>query len=234
MYRDRSLFLPFSTADSALQTEDKMADPSELTPREIVVFDFDGTITTRDTFALFLRYYAGLAGWSWRIAMLLPTFLLYGLRIIDRNAVKRAVIRRFFKNANKDTLDATARRFAAEVIPELIRPQAQTKLDAHKTDPESLYICSASITPYLEAWAESQGIKHVLATELAEHNGTYTGEIQGWNIWGPGKIQRIEAEFGEFPFRIREAYGDSRGDRELLHAADVSHFKPFRLNELRD
>ena len=26
---------------------------------EITVFDFDGTITTKDTFALFLRYYAG-------------------------------------------------------------------------------------------------------------------------------------------------------------------------------
>ena len=211
-----------------------MTDPSEQTLREIVVFDFDGTITTRDTFALFLRYYAGVLGWAWRIMILLPVFFLYGLRIIDRNAVKHAVIRRFFKNADQQTLDTKAAQFAAEVIPGLIRPQAQAELDVHKNDLESLYICSASITPYLEAWAKAQGIKHVLATELAEHNGTYTGEIKGWNIWGPGKVRRINAEFGDVPFRIREAYGDSRGDRELLHAADVSHYKPFRLSELRD
>ena len=30
---------------------------------------------------------------------------------------------------------------------------------------------------------------------------------------------------------IAEAFGDSRGDREMLHAAEVSHWRPFRLNE---
>jgi len=35
--------------------------------REIVVFDFDGTITTKDTFALFLRYYAGAFVWFVKI-----------------------------------------------------------------------------------------------------------------------------------------------------------------------
>jgi len=42
---------------------------------EIVVFDFDGTITTRDTFALFLRYYAGSPLWLINITRLLPTFI---------------------------------------------------------------------------------------------------------------------------------------------------------------
>ena len=31
---------------------------------EITVFDFDGTITTKDTFALFLRYYAGTVSYT--------------------------------------------------------------------------------------------------------------------------------------------------------------------------
>ncbi len=196
---------------------------------EINVFDFDGTITTKDTFALFLRYYAGTPKWAAKILILLPIFSAYGLKIIDRNAVKAHVIRRFFKNALKDKLDSKAEQFATDVIPNLIRPQAQACLNTKKLNPESLYICSASIAPYLRAWGRTQDIHNILATELDSDGSRYTGEIKGWNIWGEGKVRRILAEFAPQPVRIMEAYGDSRGDRELLHAAKASYYRPFRL-----
>lgn len=198
-------------------------------PAEITVFDFDGTITTKDTFALFLRYYAGTPKWAAKILTLLPIFSAYGLKIVDRNTVKIHVIRRFFKNAMKDKLDARAEQFAAEVIPGLIRPQAQACLETKKLSPESLYICSASIAPYLRAWGRTQNINNILATELDSDGDRYTGEIKGWNIWGEGKVRRILAEFAPNQVKIMEAYGDSRGDRELLHAAKASYYRPFRL-----
>lgn len=197
--------------------------------REIIVFDFDGTITTKDTFALFLRYYAGTIVWFGKILTLLPIFAAYGLRIIDRNAVKAHVIRKFFRNAPVEALDLKAKKFAKDVIPGLIRPDAQKALDVHKKTPESLYICSASILPYLKAWGEAQNIHNILATELEQDNGLYTGRIKGWNIWGNGKIRRILAEFAPNTIKIKEAFGDSRGDKEMLHAAEVSHWRPFRL-----
>ncbi len=198
-------------------------------PIKITVFDFDGTITTKDTFALFLRYYAGTLGWAIKILTLLPIFGAYGLKIIDRNTVKIHVIRRFFKNAVIERLDAKAAQFASDVIPTLIRPQAQACLDDKKLAPESLYICSASIAPYLRAWGKDQDIHNILATELESDGNRYTGEIKGWNIWGEGKVRRIMAEFAPKQVKIMEAYGDSRGDRELLHAAEASFYRPFRL-----
>ena len=208
-----------------------MSSSSTFTPREIVVFDFDGTITTKDTFALFLRYYAGSTRWAINLLKLLPVFIAYTIKIIDRNAVKAHVIRRFFRGADVDALDAKAQEFAENVIPPLIRPLAQVELDARKTSPESLYICSASISPYLRAWGIQQNIHNILATELESQNGRYTGEIKGWNVWGDGKTRRIFAEFAPDTVRIKEAFGDTRGDKEMLHAADVSHWKPFRLSE---
>ena len=203
------------------------ADTAE--PIEIVVFDFDGTITTDDTFRLFLRYYAGNLKWTANILLLLPIFIGYGLKAVDRNQAKIHVMRRFFKNASVAKLNARAAAFATEIIPSLIRPQAQACLDSKKTHTESLYICSASITPYLRAWGESQNIHNILATELETDGDRYTGEIKGWNIWGEGKMRRILAEFAPHPVKIMEAYGDSRGDREMLHAAEASFFQPFRL-----
>ena len=212
-------------------------------PPALIVFDFDGTITTRDTFALFLRYYAGTLSWAGKICRLLPTFAAYKLSLIDRHAVKAAVIKRFFKGESFAAIQARADKFAAEVIPALIRPKAQARLDeiksggesspnsAQKPGLDSLYICSASISPYLRAWAKAQGIPEdrVLATELHVENGTCSGAIHGYNIWGANKIRRIYDEFAPHSVVIREAYGDTRGDREMLHAAEASFYRPFRV-----
>ena len=205
---------------------------------EIFVFDFDGTITTRDTFALFLRYYAGTLSWLLNIIRLLPTFVAYKLGRIDRHAVKAAVIRQFFTDKSAADVDARATLFAQDIIPGLIRPAAQQRLDALLEDPncgpESLYICSASIGPYLRAWASSCSIQtnHVMATELAVNNDRITGELQGYNVWGENKVRRILDQFAPHSVRIIEAYGDTRGDREMLHAAKASFFRPFRVTPI--
>jgi len=196
------------------------------------VFDFDGTITTADTFALFLRYWAGTPRWAGHILALLPVFLKYKCGKIDRHAVKHAVCRRFFKDADADAVDACAERFAKEVIPGLIRPAALERfLTVLKETPESLYICSASITPYLRHWARSYSVQpnHIMAVELESVAGRLTGEIDGYNVWGENKVRRIQDQFSPHSVRILEAYGDTRGDREMLHAAEASFFQPFRV-----
>lgn len=197
--------------------------------QSIVVYDFDGTITTKDTFALFLRYWAGTPQWALKILTLLPTFLAYGIRIIDRNEVKARVIRAFFKDAQIEHVKSRAEKFARTIIPALIRPEAMQSLQNDTKNGETVYICSASITPYLDIWAEDNGIKNVLATELEANTSAYTGSIKGWNLWGAGKTRRIEAEFHPKPVKIARAYGDSRGDFELLHTAEVSYWRPFRV-----
>jgi len=207
---------------------------------KIFVFDFDGTITTRDTFALFLRYYAGTPRWLWNITRLMPTFITYKLGGIDRHAVKKAVVRRFFAGELAADIDARAAQFAKDVIPGLIRPAAIERINALLADPacgpDSLYICSASIGPYLHAWASSASIheNHVMATELTISKGRITGELHGYNVWGKNKVRRIFDQFSPHSVKIMEAYGDTRGDREMLHAAKASFFRPFRVTQIRN
>ena len=223
--------MPTSPNNDASETESVNA---------IYVFDFDGTITTRDTFALFLRYYAGTVRWALNIIKLLPTFASYKLGRIDRHAVKHAVINRFFAGEASADVEARAAEFAKDVIPDLIRPAAQERLDellnSPECGPESLYICSASIGPYLKSWASSCGVheQNVMCTELAMVNGRITEGLSGYNVWGPNKVRRILDQFSPHSVRIVEAYGDTRGDREMLHAAEASFFQPFRVKPISD
>ena len=198
-------------------------------PRDVFIFDFDGTVTTADTFALFLRYFAGTTRWFLNIIRLLPIFMGYVLGLTSRDNVKAHVIRRFFKNVPTQDIEDSAATFARDIIPGLIRPKALEALKQRQKTPDSLYICSASIGPYLRHWGKPHGITNIMATELESHNGVCTGEISGWNIWGPGKIRRISAEFADQMVCIKEAYGDSRGDLEMLNAAEASYWHPFRL-----
>ena len=205
----------------------------------ILAYDFDGTITTRDTFALFLRYYAGTPRWAGNILRLLPTFVAYKLGRVDRHAVKRAVVKQFFAGEDAVNVEAKAECFARDVIPGLVRPAALAQLRAIMAGPEdkreSLYICSASIGPYLRHWAKGVGIApdHVLATEMAveSHDGkeSMSGLLHGYNVWGSNKVRRISDTFAPQSVRILESYGDTRGDREMLHAAQASFFRPFRV-----
>lgn len=215
-----------------------MPDTSTQHDIEIFVFDFDGTITTRDTFALFLKYYAGTARWAMNITRLMPTFIAYKMGRIDRHAVKKAVIKRFFAGKMAADVNAKAAQFAQDIIPNLIRPAALDRINALLADPkcghESLYICSASIGPYLRHWASSLSIheEHVMSTELEIVNERITGGLDGYNVWGANKVRRIHDQFAPKSVKIKEAYGDTRGDQEMLHAAEASFFKPFRVRPI--
>lgn len=201
-------------------------------PRDgLIIFDFDGTITTKDTFALFLRYYAGFWGWLKNIIILMPVFISYKLGRIDRHAVKIAVIKKFFSNKTVEDIENKAQTFAKNIIPGLIRPQALECFKTKMAEIDRVYICSASISPYLSYWADAQGFprKNVLSVELSESSGVLSGEIKGYNVWGENKIRRIFDAFCSDNVHIAEAYGDSEGDRELLNAAEASFYRPFRV-----
>ena len=223
-----------------MSTAPDIKDESTPNEAEIYVFDFDGTITTRDTFALFLRYYAGPVRWAVKIARLLPTFASYKIGRIDRHAVKQAVVNRFFAGELSADVESRAQQFAAEVIPGLIRPEARKRLkfllESEECGPESLYICSASIGPYLRYWAASCGVheQNVMSTELAVVGDRIADGLTGYNVWGFNKVRRIFDQFAPQSVKIIEAYGDTRGDREMLHAAKASYFKPFRVTPFSD
>ena len=203
-------------------------------PQPLFVFDFDGTLTTEDTFVLFMKYYHGRARWYARMAPLTPTFLSYKLGRIDRHAVKRAVVEATFTGEPWARVEATGRRFADEVIPTLLRPAGvarfRERIAQSREGGPLTVICSASITPYLEAFAESYGSPPVIACELeVDAQGLCTGRLAKPNVWGRKKVESLLRRFRSTGVHIVEAYGDSAGDRALLEAADTGFWRPFRL-----
>ncbi len=160
------------------------------------------------------------------ILVLSPVILGYVLKIIDNSLAKALTLRWFYTGFSKARLEELGENFCREIIPTIVRPKALEKIKWHQSEGHVLVLVTASIREWVEPWAKEQGFK-VIATELEAQDGVLTGRMKTPNNWGPEKLRRIEAEYQFEDYEFSYAYGDSRGDKEMLASVDESHYRPF-------
>jgi phosphatidylglycerophosphatase C len=193
----------------------------------VAVFDFDGTITRGDSTTAFCR--AEFAG------RLLPAVLRaapwlagYPLGLVGRQRLKESLLTPVLGGREEPEVRARAADWAARRLPGMVRPAALDRLRWHRSRGHRLVLASASLELLLEPWARTAGVDNVLATRLEVHEGRLTGRLAGRNCYGPEKVARLRALLGDLADVELYAYGDSRGDRELLAAAQHPVYRPFR------
>jgi phosphatidylglycerophosphatase C len=192
----------------------------------LALFDFDKTLTDRDSFRDFLRYHVGcLAYWS-KIFTLLPTLLAYYRGRLDAGRLKAQFLWRFFADISSRDFTALATAYARQRLPQLLRSQALERLHWHRQRRDRVLIVSASPENWIKAWAEPQGIE-VLATRLDMTTGRFSGRLDGENCKGEEKVTRIKAHLDISAYETIYAYGDSAGDREMLALADKKYYRRF-------
>ena len=68
----------------------------------------------------------------------------------------------------------------------------------------------------------------VLGTQVETADGRLTGRFLTDNCYGQEKVNRLRALYPNRSAYYLIAFGDSRGDKELLAYADEAYYKPFR------
>ena len=200
--------------------------------RVVAAFDFDGTLTDRDTLVPFLVRAFGRRRVAATFLALPFTGIGYLLRLVGIDEFKRRVLRRLVAGVPVQRLHALGPAHARAIAPWL-RPQALRRVEWHRARGHRLVLVSATLDLYLAPVAEQLGFDHLLCSRLAvrrDADGTprFTGELDGADCTGAEKPRRLAALVGAGREVELHAYGDGRGDRELLAAADHPHFRPFR------
>ena len=194
--------------------------------RPLVAFDFDGTLTCRDSFIAFLIWRAGPARFALGLARLIPAGLGY-LRHHHRGIAKAAMVGEFLRGAPRVTLEAEATRFAAVAGRRLLRPDAMRRWRAWRNEGARLVIVTASPETLIAPFAHGLGADLLIGTRLAfDEDDRVVGAFVGANCRGREKVIRLEEAFGA-DMRLEAAYGDSDGDREMLAAARTSGYRVF-------
>lgn len=191
--------------------------------RTVAAFDFDGTLSSRDNVVPYLRTACGTGAVARAGAAAGPALLAARKDPARRDDAKAIVVARLLTGRTESGLRDLGRRFARLVVARHLHPQVAERLVAHREAGHEVVLVSASLTLYLDAVAELLGVPTVLATAVAvDPDGRCTGALAGPNVRGPEKVRRLEAWLGAdgagetFVY----AYGDSRGDDELLARAD--------------
>lgn len=195
----------------------------------IAIFDFDGTLTYRDTLISFLLYVQGWWNTLAKLILQIPTFIAYFFGRISRQAVKESVLTRFFAGTPLKELQEKGKQFALGPLNHLIRPEALARLKWHQSQGHHCILISATLDLYLEPWGKFVGFQDVITSKIASDNaGNVTGLLIGANCWGPEKVKRLNALIPNNNSYTIYAYGDSLGDKELLAQADFPFYRTFK------
>ena len=199
--------------------------------KKLYCFDFDGTLTTSDTLLEFIKYAKGRSRFLMVFLMYSPLLVMMKLHLYPNWKAKQQIFAHLFAGMRIEKFDALCRGFAEE-NQHLLRPKGITLVHEALVARAQVFIVSASIDNWVRPFFDIRNLKgvQVLGTQIEVEDGKLTGNFKSNNCYGKEKVHRIAEALKSFErseYEI-EAFGDSRGDKEMLAFADKGHFKPFR------
>ncbi|HUF99520.1 MAG TPA: HAD-IB family hydrolase [Ilumatobacter sp.] len=190
----------------------------------IAAFDFDGTLSRRDSVVPFLRRFL----FRWRSVIGILRHAPAGFRAVaqrDRDALRMAATAALLTGVPADEIAQQGAGYAEVILASRLRTDTSARLAWHRAQGHRVVFVSASYDSYLIPVAERLGVEAVLSTSVQiDANGLCTGRLHGANCRGVEKVSRLHGWLTEQRLQRRDvtvwAYGDSKGDTELLADAD--------------
>ena len=184
----------------------------------IAAFDFDGTLVPGDSLPRYLSLLIGRRRFASVLSAAGPA-MVAGYRLAGRDGAKAALLLRAVAGIEAERAVEVGESFAT-VLAGQIRPSMAERIAWHRDEGHNLVLVSASLGLYLKPFGRLTGFDEVIATALeVDSDGRLTGRILGANVRAEQKAVLLRELIGDEP-AILWAYGDSRGDREMLAMAD--------------
>lgn len=193
----------------------------------LALFDFDGTISSKDSLEEFIRFAVGDVKYYVGLALLAPILGLYLLKLLPNHVAKQKLMAYFFKNWKTERFKTLATAYALEQLPKILRPKAMERIRWHQQQGHTVVVVSASIECWLQPWCEQIGVA-LLGTQLETQQNRLTGRFASPNCYGEEKVRRIRAAYCLDDYAEIYAYGDTSGDKPMLELAMHSFYQPFQ------
>lgn len=190
----------------------------------VAAFDLDGTLTTDDSLIFFLRYTHGKMGVIRHLLHFLPTWLLFKLRILSNHIAKEKLLDLFYGGYDVRTFERLGEEFSLQIMDDIIDEAMLERVRWHKSQGHEVVLVTAAVLNWVEGWALKNGFNHVLATRLEVTGSVLSGHLDGKNCYGQQKVERLLEVYPNRNGYYFFAYGNSRGDRQMLDWADEGYW----------
>jgi len=194
----------------------------------IHAFDFDGTLTRRDTLLEFIRYVKGNKEFLIGFLKHLHLLIMMKLGIMPNWKTKRIIFQYFFGGMTLEKFNEYCEKFAKEKA-SLLRKKGMVAVNKAVMDGDQVVIISASIENWVEPFFRFQVSNHIniIGTKIQVVDGKLTGRFLTKNCYGEEKVRRLLEQYPDRKEYKLVAYGNSRGDHALLDFADEGHYREF-------
>ena len=194
---------------------------------EIHVFDFDGTLTRSDSLLGIIRHQRGTSGLMRVLILHAPKLLMMKAGQYPNWKVKQKVFRMCFGGMTLDDFNALCEDYARKQKG-ILRTDGMQRVDEALRRGCKVVVISASIDNWVRPFFQGREGIEIAGTQIEVVDGKLTGRFLTRNCYGSEKVARLLELYPDRKSYRLVAYGDSRGDRELLAYADEAHYREFK------
>tara|TARA_B100000900_G_C20452572_1_gene663784 strand:+ start:361 stop:927 length:567 start_codon:yes stop_codon:yes gene_type:complete len=187
---------------------------------KLYIFDFDGTISKKDSFILFTFFTTT----TFRLLYFYVTILFY-YPVKSKSKLKESFFDSF-KGCDLKKFEQICSRFENKVLNKTIKKSFLNYISSIEKDSIKIVV-SASISTYLKPWCNRYGL-HLISTELEVINGLLTGKFSTPNCNGKEKVKRILQLYNLDKFDEVHVFGNSKGDIPMLELGTHKYYKFFK------
>ena len=185
----------------------------------LALFDFDGTLTSKDSLDEFLRHSVSREKYLLNMFKFIPFFIMWQTRLMNNGVAKEHLFKIFFKGVDEKNFKAIAKNFSLTKLDSIMRKDRMAILEKHRQDGDRIIIVSASMQSWIQPWCDKNNIE-LLSTQLEFKDGKVTGRFLTKNCHGKEKENRVKELLHVEDYETIYAYGDSSGDTEMLAMAN--------------
>ncbi|MBO4786006.1 MAG: HAD-IB family hydrolase [Prevotella sp.] len=194
---------------------------------EIHAFDFDGTLTRSDSLLGIIRHQRGTSGLMRVLILHAPKLLMMKAGQYPNWKVKQKVFRMCFGGMTLDDFNALCEDYARKQKG-ILRTDGMQRVDEALRRGCKVVVISASIDNWVRPFFQGHEGIEIAGTQIEVVDGKLTGRFLTRNCYGSEKVARLLELYPDRKSYRLVAYGDSRGDRELLAYADEAHYREFK------
>ena len=121
--------------------------------KKYALFDFDGTITTKDTLFDFIKYTYGKCGLIKCLLLNVWNLFLYAVGLRSNGRAKEIMLATMIEGTSTKVFKEHCERYSVERVPQIIREDTKAIIEKHRSAGETLFIVSASPENWIQPWA---------------------------------------------------------------------------------
>jgi phosphatidylglycerophosphatase C len=193
--------------------------------KKLYCFDFDGTLTYKDTMFMYLKFY-NPAKYHIQFLRHVPLFILLKLKLAQTEKVKKSFIGSILKGQSQEKIEKKSKQFFERHYPKIVRENALDFINNIDRNNTQSLLVTASLDIWTKPFADAFQMQ-LISTRAEFKNGIFTGNFIGKNCNGKEKLERIKEQIDHKKYDKIIAFGDTSGDKPMLKWANEGHYQFF-------